>query len=55
MNGGLTGLCAYAKVVIAATQPGATLRRSVWDRWTIRLRLPLTTGVAIGKGIFGFR
>lgn len=27
----------------------------MWDRWTIGLRLPLTTGVAIGKGIFGFR
>ncbi|MNP03095.1 hypothetical protein D3C76_949670 [compost metagenome] len=38
-----------------ATQPGATLTRSVWDGWTLRLRLPLTNGVAKGQGVFGFK
>jgi hypothetical protein len=40
---------------MAATKAGETLRLSEWDEWTIRLRLPLANGVAIRKGIFGFR
>jgi hypothetical protein len=40
---------------MAAIKPGETLRLSKWDRWTIRFCLPLTNGLAIGKGISGFR